>query len=248
MSAFMVAREHIAAIVEVALRGPSDRPARAGDWRSCYAPKWPSDGGGREVLPSAIAHGEDTIGGDELGGALWAENARSVRHRYEDADDGGMVGLEFYAGYEHPFTGAPRPSAVEALKLIHCLGYQSCEHDEWKGSDPQVFLSRLADAVTGELPGYEHAAWEYPPVQGMVVTRPVVIVVRHPDSANEITAFPGSGTPLTIDVDLGSSFDGKPDSDEQHAEWRSSFESELQLLRGHPAYKDLTAILDGVMA
>lgn len=51
----------------------------------------------------------------------------------------------------------------------------------------------------------------------MSATAPVVVVVvRHPDSANQIAAWTPDGRPVTIvDADLGSSFDGRPtDADE----------------------------------
>lgn len=253
MSAFMVGPEHITAIVDVALYGPVEFTGP--DW-TVYAPKWRENTGGagtpRNVTVDVLADGDPTvIGASELGGLLWVENARSVRYRYPD-DDGrdDMVGADFYAGFEHPglLGGRWRPGAVQALKLIACLRYQSCEHPEWKESPARRFLDALRDAVIGELPGYEAAAWEYPPVRGMVETRPVVIVVRPPDFSNEVTTFPGSGDPVIVSVDLGSQFDGRPDSDEQYREWRSTFDDDLERLAGHPARRELEEILDGVMA
>jgi len=88
-----------------------------------------------------------------------------------------------------------------------------------------------------------------PPGQGMLIpyamdmsntadSRPVVVVLRDPDFANEYTTFPGDGDPIVLDVDLGASFNGKPEP-EQWAEWKGSMEaaySESGLTQDHPAY------------
>ena len=75
---------------------------------------------------------------------------------------------------------------------------------------------------------------------------PVVVVVRHPDHANDVDAFPGDGLPIVLNVDLGSAFDGVADDAQQCAEWRASMDVSYRdsgLGREHPAYAVfLTAI------
>lgn len=41
--------------------------------------------------------------------------------------------------------------------------------------------------------------------------KPTVLVVRHPDAATEVDVSPSQDAINLIEVDLGSSFDGKPD-------------------------------------
>jgi hypothetical protein len=48
----------------------------------------------------------------------------------------------------------------------------------------------------------------------------IVITVRHPDFSNEHHVFEGDEPGVEItDVDLGSSFDGQADDEEQWDEW-----------------------------
>lgn len=48
---------------------------------------------------------------------------------------------------------------------------------------------------------------------------PVVMCVRHPDYSNWYEMWPGEGLPYVIDVDLGSSFDSRPDTEDDWFEW-----------------------------
>lgn len=84
------------------------------------------------------------------------------------------------------------------------------------------------------------------PATGDSSQPPVVVVVRHPDHANDVDAFPGDGLPIVLNVDLGSAFDGVADDAQQYAEWRASMDASYRdsgLGRDHPAYAVfLTAI------
>lgn len=76
---------------------------------------------------------------------------------------------------------------------------------------------------------------------------PVVVVVRYPDHANGITAYPGDGLPVVLDVDLGSSFDGVADDAEQYAEWRQSMDLSYRqsgLPSDHPAFAVYIAAIE----
>jgi hypothetical protein len=93
---------------------------------------------------------------------LRAENVRSLVHRYpDDAKEFGDLAVLHY-----PPTLAFQtdPTPVEVLKTIHCLDYQSCEHDGWPDSEACAFLRSLERAMIRELPGYDNAAgWDWTP-------------------------------------------------------------------------------------
>src|SRR5437763_14932954 len=98
MSAFIVSKSHIDALVTLALHGPSDR-----------GPRYPGDGWG-------LANRYQP---DALGRLLWGENRASVCYRYpQDArvsDD--------TAAYTYTYAAATWPvlTAVQGLKPIACL-------------------------------------------------------------------------------------------------------------------------------
>ena len=76
---------------------------------------------------------------------------------------------------------------------------------------------------------------------------PVVVVVRHPDHANDVDVFPGDGLPIVLNVDLGSAFDGVADDAQQYAEWRASMDASYRdcgLEREHPAYAVFLAAVE----
>jgi hypothetical protein len=98
------------------------------------------------------------------GAELWAENHRSVNHRYD----------------EHSEPPAYAPPTAELLldpaavvKAIDCYVYQSCEHPGWAGSRADRFCQRLRTAAMTGLPvaaigsdtgrpyphGWERAPW-----------------------------------------------------------------------------------------
>lgn len=58
----------------------------------------------------------------------------------------------------------------------------------------------------------------------MAADTPIVLVVRHPDHANEIHT---DGDVTVIDIDLGSSFDGKPTDPGEAEEWAEGIAYQL---------------------
>jgi hypothetical protein len=138
MSAFLVGKPHIDALVTLALHGPSDR-----------GPRYPGDGW-------SLAN---RCQPDALGRLLWRENLASVRYRY--AQDG-CASDDDLAGYTYTYAAATRPplTAVQGLKALACLRYQSCEHPAWEASEAHAFCQQLQAALIAGLPGYEDAAWE----------------------------------------------------------------------------------------
>lgn len=136
MSAWIVSKEHIDALVQAALiPTPHARDGIIAD---------PDD-----------AH--------VVGRMLWSECHRSVRSRYPGDADGalpGPTGLTWaeITAYTYTPPSAPLPPVV-VLKNLDCYEYQSCEHDGWTASEARKFCDRLRDHVIKLLPGYEAAPW-----------------------------------------------------------------------------------------
>lgn len=144
MSAFMVSRAHIDALVDVALWGPKE----AKQWDPCgyyHKHQWT-----RFSLTDP----------DTLGQMLARENARSIRWSYEDADATGRIPPWADEGYRHNGMGK-RPDVVEALKLVHCFEYQSCETKDWEETGAYAFCASLKGDLIRALPGYDEAPWEW---------------------------------------------------------------------------------------
>lgn len=137
MSAFMLDREHIRAMLEVGIR----HTIRHGGLSWYHGPTKV-----RRVLDYTTA--------DETGGMLLAQNARSVGYRY--AED---VPVEEYV------HATPRYewTATDALKMVACYEYQSCEDPGWTDSQARAFCHYLRDALIAALPGYSDAPWAVTP-------------------------------------------------------------------------------------
>ena len=75
---------------------------------------------------------------ERLGMAMHLLNVGAVRSRYEDADDGGMIGPAYR--YE---SRCPGP-AMKAYKSLRCWLYQCCEGTADK-SPLHVAMARLSD-------------------------------------------------------------------------------------------------------
>lgn len=171
MSAFIVSKAHIDALISIALNGPKDSAHR---WEG--GPRWaafdPRDTNWQEQeWRQCVDHGFSTGNATvkpftpaDLGEMLVVENVRSITHRYPDTLNGGpMPGpcdayWEAYYTYSRP---ARRLSAVEALKAIDCYEYQACEHPEWIDSEAKRFCDGLRASIIGVLAGYSEAPWEW---------------------------------------------------------------------------------------
>lgn len=141
MSAFVVSKDHIDAIVTVALFGVSECSAQSGQWFPPYF--------GNPSRPV------DIYSVNRLGEMLLLENEDSVRARYPSHNDSEAP------VYIYPFHSLPVPliNAVAALKLIDCYEYQSCEHEEWDLSATKRFCHNLRSSLITSLPGYDAAPW-----------------------------------------------------------------------------------------
>lgn len=109
-----------------------------------------------------------------IGRTLWVENLKSVAERYPDDKSGERSGSgetdKEIKSYE--FTAEVPPlTPVEMMKAIHCLDYQSCEHDGWPESVACKLLTEFIAEVlartgstidqSSRLPGYDEAPWGF---------------------------------------------------------------------------------------
>lgn len=83
---------------------------------------------------------------------LSIENAKSVGYRYNEPTK-----PVAYISWQ---VGAPSPSIIEAIKLLDCYEYQSCERPEWEETETFRWCYRLRRALCRALPGYSKSEWE----------------------------------------------------------------------------------------
>lgn len=152
MSAFIVSHDHIDAILTYAIQR-----------RMSY---WNPELHTRPTIDRASA--------TEIGRILLEECERSVSYRYPgDSPDQlpGKIG-ERAASYAYRayFHMAPTPggqlracgslNAVQCIKAVNCLEYQSCEHPGWEASLAHRICQDIKAAAVHDLPGYDAAEWE----------------------------------------------------------------------------------------
>ena len=152
MSAYIVNRSHIRALVDFGLR-PRYRCHGGLSWVFDIDRDGPGSYTRRE-LPLA-----DWERAAEVGQMLWDENIASVSHRYPGNRDDlpGPVGdsLEYGAHV----TPLRKLSPVEVLKALSGYEYQSCEHPGWLASEAKAFCDALRSRAICDLDGYDDAAW-----------------------------------------------------------------------------------------
>jgi hypothetical protein len=158
MSAFVVNKEHIDALVILAFRGPRDAPTR---WTNFY---W-YEGYFEGDRPRRMDVTPETC--DAVGSMLLRECIASVAHRYRDTLwpelPGPVPNPDPFSYTCQVWDDRPRPTAVEGLKLIDCYEYQSCEHPGWHSSSARCFCEALRLRLIAALPGYDEAPYEWPP-------------------------------------------------------------------------------------
>ena len=168
MSAFVVDKSHIDALVTTALRGPiigeGNGITPESVWTGCilrwFAAPVTIDIPFEEACRLSREGRYDE--GDRIGQFLVDENVRSVRYRYEDDGENlpGPCDPYWIEPYEYITLHAQRVSNVQALKALDCYEYQSCEHPGWRTSEAFQFIDALRRKLICTLPGYEDAAWE----------------------------------------------------------------------------------------
>lgn len=145
MSAYIVPKEHIDALVRAGLdAGRNGSPLR-----------WYHNNEGH-----ALRYDNAT----EVGKMLWAENVKSLNKRYPDTQESlsGYPGPSDFTPFSvdlYRFEGYANGSVVpeKALKALHGYEYQTCEHDGWEGSEAYRFVRSLERALISKLPAYDRA-------------------------------------------------------------------------------------------
>lgn len=146
MSAYIVPKQHIAAMVQFAM-AHSHGTFRWVHWID------------RSECTCEELHCADFDRASGVGQMLWNENVASVSARYPDCKDlPGPVGCDYQYGTHRVHT--PLLSPVAMLKAIDGYEYQSCEHDGWATSSAKAFVDVLRATAIRALPGYSEAAWE----------------------------------------------------------------------------------------
>ena len=155
MSAWIVCKEHIDALVSAAMQAPPRSQAmRLGDkFAVALAARLHREHpaaikSGRLMVPNYLSHHTDPRVLNTAGMVLWRENHESVNHRYSAKDT------------PPPYVWTRRDDApVVVLKSIACYEYQTCEHPTWKESAAFEFCEMLRHHTIALLPGWEDAPW-----------------------------------------------------------------------------------------
>jgi hypothetical protein len=133
MSAWIVSKQHIDAMVTAGLPAPGKSPVV----------RW-SDPDQAEVCKELSKENADGVGR-----MLWQENRQSVNYRYGEDNP-----VDPIYGYE-----PERHSPLTVLKLIECYEYQSCEHPGWENGEARKFCQALRVKAVQDLPGYDAEPW-----------------------------------------------------------------------------------------
>ena len=92
----------------------------------------------------------------DIGQTLWDENYKSVNSLYSEE----TVKEYWEDNNTYKFVKSENPlNAVQIIKLVISLRYQSNEHSEWKESDAKKLCERITSAAIELLEGYEEAKW-----------------------------------------------------------------------------------------
>ncbi len=134
MSAFIVNETHLQSIIAYAMQFGAKRVKRE------------AGGPWHIVEPGTL-----------MGKMFLAENVMSVNARYPNDKQDLPYSFRFNAGKAKTLT------AIQFIKALQCLEYQSCEHEGWQGSIAQKLIAALIEDAIYKLPGYGEAAWEVKP-------------------------------------------------------------------------------------
>lgn len=170
MSAWMVSKHHIDALVTAGLSKRSPKYPGDGDttltWRSQVtldAAEAEPVGESQFAVLEAGRWELSYATADEVGAMLWTENLRSVAYRYPEDRSGdrpGPIDLTDEDVLSYHFTKVPgEVSPGVVFKLLDCYEYQSCEHPEWRNSAAKAFCDALRDRMCRRVVGYEEAPW-----------------------------------------------------------------------------------------
>jgi hypothetical protein len=171
MSAYIVDRAHIAAMVRLALEGPTDRPHGPGrSWDVTWYAADPRETAAAATDSADYFRRLESIrrtvtreNAQRVARLLMVANVASVAHRYPDDAPAELPGprpaywVEDAPAFD--VVGARTFSAVHGLSMLAGFEYQACELPGWEGSEAGRFLDALQDALIRALPGYADGPW-----------------------------------------------------------------------------------------
>ena len=156
MSAYVVDKRHIDALVTAALRLP--HPGSQMRWLDPGAPEETDYQRGEVWGSTALASYRTRVrymtreNATAVGRMLLFENMRSVSHRYDEP-----LELPDYDYTTYGLTLTP----VQILMALSGFEYQACEHPGWENSEAHAFCEALQREAIRALPGYDDAGtWE----------------------------------------------------------------------------------------
>jgi hypothetical protein len=79
----------------------------------------------------------------KIANQLYKENIKSVNFRY-----GENTKLSYWRSFDDSIK---KKSYIELYKLVQCLNYQSCEHNEWESSNAYKILNELTKFLTSKI-------------------------------------------------------------------------------------------------
>lgn len=125
----------------------------------------------RHVEVNRSYHSGDS--GTELAERWARANLKSLRERYPDHGEEGQTAPSWCSAYrdDEDFvrqcvlavlaSPVSHLTHIQAVKMAHCLEYQSCEFEGYYTSEAYYSLTRAVRTCIQAMDGYEEAMWEY---------------------------------------------------------------------------------------
>ena len=85
-----------------------------------------------------------------IGDMLWQENARSLRYRYNDADEIWPLPVSG----EYRFTPRPTEDIPYVAKQIECYRYQACECPDFDTTPAGILTAAMLQVITAQYGDY----------------------------------------------------------------------------------------------
>lgn len=150
MSAYIVDKAHIDALVTLYQNGPTGVPVNP--MNAWTLPLYLND----QIEDHRASEDEGLRLDDVLGRVLWVENYNSIVYYSPDAVDEVFADISGYTAHR-----GRRLTVPEALKAVRGYRYQACEHPGWVTSFAKKVVDQLLDELTSRVDGYDDAdTWE----------------------------------------------------------------------------------------
>ena len=154
MSAFIVDKLHIDAMVMGAIARPAGIAPRPGDPGALRF----------DLTELGRAPYLDATNADRVGQMLVDANISSILARYPDCETNpertpGPVDAYYMKPYRFEYPPA-RLTALELLSATACYEYQACETKTWEASQARAFCVSMQRHLIRLIPGYSSGPWE----------------------------------------------------------------------------------------